>query len=144
MNSIRLVLSLAASQGWPIYQMDVKSAFLHGDITEEIYMEQPPGFVQDSTLVCRLRRSLYGLKQAPRAWYEKMDSFLLSTGFTRCHSDPTVYIQHLGDDILIPFLYVDDLILLGSSSSMLQDVKNALMDQFEMTDLGLLHYFLGL
>jgi hypothetical protein len=65
MNSICLVLSLAASQGWSIYQMDVKSAFLHGDLQEEIYMEQPPGFVQDSSLVCRLRRSLYGLKQAP-------------------------------------------------------------------------------
>ena len=73
-----------------------------------------------------------------------MDSFLLSTGFTHCHSDPTVYIQCLGDEILILILYVDDLILIGSSSSMLQDVKCALMDQFEMTDLGLLHYFLGL
>ena len=73
-----------------------------------------------------------------------MDSFLLSTGFTCCHSDPIVYIQHLGDDILILVLYVDDIILIGSSSSMLQDVKHALMDQFEMTDLGLLHYFLGL
>jgi hypothetical protein len=81
MNSIRLVISLAASQGWSVYQMDVKSAFLHGDLDEEIYMEQPLGFVQDSSLVCRLRLSLYGLKQAPRAWYEKMDSFLIFAGF---------------------------------------------------------------
>ncbi len=69
---------------------------------------------------------------------------MLSIGFTHYHSDPIVYIQHLGDDILVLVLYVDDLILIGSSSSMLQDVKCALMDQFEMSDLGLLHYFLGL
>jgi hypothetical protein len=68
MNSICLVLSLAASQGWSVYQMDVKSAFLHGDLDEEIYMEKPLGYVQDSSLVCRLKRSLYGLKQDPRAW----------------------------------------------------------------------------
>ncbi|KAH9307272.1 hypothetical protein KI387_035183, partial [Taxus chinensis] len=94
MDSIRLVLAIFESQGWPVYQMDVKSAFLHGDLQEEIYMEQPAGFVQDSSLVCWLRRSLYGLKQTPQAWYEKMDSFLLSTGFVRCHSDHTVYLQH--------------------------------------------------
>jgi len=122
MDSIHLVLSLAASQGWSVYQMDVKSAFLHGDLHEEIYMEQPLGFVQDSSLVCRLRHSLYGLKKSPRAWYEKMDSFLLSSGFTRCHSDPIVYIQRRGDDLLILVLYVDDLILTGSSTSMIQSI----------------------
>lgn len=107
-------------------------------------MEQPQGFVQDTSLVCRLRRSLYGLKQAPRAWYEKMDSFLFSSHFTRCHSDHTVYIQRQEGDLLILVLYVDDLILTGSSSSMIRSVQRALMEQFEMTDLGLLHFFLGL
>ena len=69
--------------------MDVKSTFLHGYLHDEIYMEQPPGYVQDnSSLVCLLKKSLYGLKQAPIAWYAKMDSFLLDTGFSRCHSDP--------------------------------------------------------
>ena len=144
MNSIRLVLSLAASQGWSVYQMDVNSAFLHGDLDEEIYMEQPPGFVQDSSLVCRLRCSLYGLNQAPRAWYEKMDSFLISSEFDRYHSDPTIYTQKHGTDLLILVLYVDDLILTGSSSSMIHSIQQALMGQFDMTDLGLLHYFLGL
>jgi hypothetical protein len=99
--------------------MDVKSAFLHGDLDEEIYMEQPPGFVQDSSLVCRLGCSLYGLKQAPRGWYEKMDSFMISFGFDLYHSDPTVYTQKQGIDLLILVLYVDDLILTGSSSSMI-------------------------
>ena len=81
MNSSCLFLSLAASFKWEVHQMDVKSAFLHGDLHEEIYMEEPPGFIQsDSSLVCRLRKSLYGLKQAPWAWYAKMDSFLLDNG----------------------------------------------------------------
>ena len=105
------------------FQMDVKSAFLHGHLDEEIYMEQLQGFVQDYFLVCILWRSLYGLKQAPRAWYEKMDSFLLASLFTRCHFDPIVYIQHHGDDLLILVLYVDDLIIIGSLSSMIQSVQ---------------------
>eukprot|EP00253_Pinus_taeda_P031796 PITA_31796 len=94
MNFIYLVLSLVASFKWEVHQMDVKSAFLHGDLHEEIYMEQPPGFIQrDSSLVCRLKKSLYGLKQAPGSWYAKMDNFLLDTGFSRCYFDNTVYIK---------------------------------------------------
>eukprot|EP00253_Pinus_taeda_P007915 PITA_07915 len=112
MNSIRLVLSLAASLKWEVHQMDVKSAFLQGDLHEEIYMEQPIGFIQtDSSLVCRLKKSLYGLKQAPRVWYAKMDSFLLESGFSRCYSDNTVYTKKVGNSLIILVLYVDDLIL---------------------------------
>ena len=144
MNSIQLVLSIVAANFWEVHHMDVKSYFLHGDLHEEIYMEQPQGFVKDSSLVCRLWRSLYGLKQTPRAWYEKMDSFLLASHFTRYHSNPTVYIQCHGVDLLILVLYVDDLIIIGSSSSIIQSVQQALREQFEMIDLGLLHYFLGL
>eukprot|EP00253_Pinus_taeda_P022477 PITA_22477 len=114
MNSIYLVLSLAASFKWEVHQMDVKSTFLHGDLHEEIYMEQPTGFIQiDSSLVCRLKKSLYGLKQAPRAWYAKMDSFLLETGFSRYHSDNTVYTKKVGKSLIILVLYVDDIILTG-------------------------------
>ena len=91
MNSIRLVLSLATSLKWEVHQMDVKSTILHGDLREKIYMEQPPGFIQnDSSLVFCLRKSLYGLKQAPQAWYAKMYNFLLDNGFSRCHSDNTI------------------------------------------------------
>jgi hypothetical protein len=78
MDSIRLVLSIATTKGWEFHQLDVKNAFLHGDLSEEIYMEQTQGFMHDSSLVCRLKKSLYGLKQALRAWYAKMDSYLLS------------------------------------------------------------------
>ena len=94
MNSIRLVLSLAALHNWELHQINVKSTFLHGDLHEGIYMEQTPGYVQNnSSLVCLFKKSLYGLKKAPRAWYAKMDSFLLDTGFSRCHSDPNVYTK---------------------------------------------------
>ena len=93
--------------------MDVKFSFLHGDLQEKIYMEQPPRSVQDnSSLVCLLKKSLYGLKQAPRAWYAKMDIFLLDTGSSRCHSDPNVYTKEVGNHLIILVLYVDDIILL--------------------------------
>src|SRR5713226_2975871 len=145
MNSICLVLSLAALHNWEVHQMDVKSAFLHGDLHEEIYMEQPPGYVQNnSSLVCLLKKSLYGLKKAPRAWYAKMDSFLLDTGFSRCHSDPNVYTKKVGNHLIILVLYVDDLILTGSDPNLITHVKSYLKQTFEMSDLGHLHYFLGL
>eukprot|EP00253_Pinus_taeda_P019897 PITA_19897 len=117
----------------------------NGDLHEEIYMEQPIGFIQtDSSLVCRLKKALYGLKQAPRAWYAKMDSFLLESGFSRCYSDNTVYTKKVGNSLIILVLYVDDLILTGSDPNLINHVKSSLKKKFEMTDLGHLHYFLGL
>ena len=127
MNSIHLVLSLATSYKWEVHQMDVKSAFLHGDLHEEIYMEQPPGFIHnDSSLVCHLKKSLYGLKQAPRAWYAKMDSFLLATSFSRCHSDNTVYTKRVNGHLIILVLYVDDLTLTSSDHQLINYVKSSL------------------
>ena len=83
-------------------------------------MEQPFGYVQDnSSLVSLLKKSLYSFKQAPRAWYDKMDRFLLDTGFSRCHSDPNVYTKNVGDHLIIRVLYVDDLILTGSDPTLL-------------------------
>eukprot|EP00253_Pinus_taeda_P031441 PITA_31441 len=145
MYSICLVLSLAASFKWEVHQMDVKSAFLHGDLHEEMYMERLPGFIQtDSSLLCRLKKSLYGLKQASRVWYAKMDSFLLDTGFSRCHSDNIVYTKKVGKSLIILVLYVDDLILIGSDPNLINHAKSSVKKQFEMTNLGHLHYFLGL
>eukprot|EP00253_Pinus_taeda_P032438 PITA_32438 len=145
MNSMHLVLSLAASFKWEVHQMDVKSAFLHGDLHEEIYMEQPTGFIQtDSSFVCQLKKSLYGLKQAPEAWYAKMDSFLLETRFSRCHSNNTVYTKKVGKSLIIIVLYIDDLILTSSDPNLINHVKSSLKNNFEMTNLVHLHYFLGL
>jgi hypothetical protein len=145
MNSICLVLALAASHKCEVHQMDVKSAFLHKYLQEEIYMEQPPDYVQnDSSFVCHLKKSLYGLKQAPRAWYAKMDNFLIDSGFSRCHCDPNVYTKKVGSHDIILVLYVDDLILTSSDLKLLNHVKTYLKKKFEMTYLGFLHYFLGL
>jgi hypothetical protein len=108
-------------------------------------MEQPPGYVQnESILFFLLKKYLYGLKQAPRAWYAKMDNFLIDTRFSRCHSDPNVYTKKVGIHLIIIFLYVDDLILTGSDSKLLNHVKTIRKKKFEMKDLGFLHYFLGL
>jgi hypothetical protein len=108
-------------------------------------MEQPPGYVQnDSILVFHLKKSVHGLKQAPRAWYAKMDNFLIATGLSIFHYDPNVYTKKVESHLIIFVLYVDDLILTGSESKLLNHVKTNLKKKFEMTDLGFLHYFLGL
>eukprot|EP00253_Pinus_taeda_P010144 PITA_10144 len=120
--------------------MDVKNAFLHGDLFEDIYMEQPHGFIQDSSLVCRLKKSLYSL----RAWYAMMDSFLLSQKFERCKFDLNVYMLKTHDSLLILVLHVDDLLITSSSASAIAAVKTALHDRFLMIDMGPLHFFLGL
>ena len=103
MDSIRLVLAISASKHWEVHHMDVKSAFLHGDIHEEIYMKHPEGYITDPSLVCKLKKSLYGLKQAPREWYSKMDAFLLSQNFQRCRSDTNVYLQNYNGHLIIIF-----------------------------------------
>jgi hypothetical protein len=125
--------------------MDVKTTFLNGEIEEEVYIEQPDGFVihEQKSHVCRLKKALYGLKQAPRAWYEKMDGFLMSLGFSKSVVDPNLYYHIVGDECLILVLYVDDLFLTGSES-LIVECKRALTSEFEMKDLGMMHYFLGL
>eukprot|EP00253_Pinus_taeda_P026826 PITA_26826 len=145
MNSIHLVLSLATSFKWEVHQMDAKSAFLDGDFHEEIYMEQPTGFIQtNSNLVRRLKKSLYVIKQSPQVWYAKMNNFLLETGFSRCHSKNIVYTKKEGESLIILFLYVDDVILTGSDPNLINHVKSILKNKFEMTHFGHLHYFLNL
>ena len=86
--------------------MDVKSYFIHGELHEDIYMQQQEFFIHDPSLVFRLKKPLYGLKQAPRAWYAKMDNFMLSLGFKRCKSDPNEYFQHIGDLLQVIVLYI--------------------------------------
>jgi hypothetical protein len=131
--------------GWKLHQMDVKTTFINGEIEEEVYIEQPKGFVvhNEKSHVCRLKKSLYGLKQAPRVWYEKMDGFLMSLGFNKCNVDPNLYYHNDGNKCLILVLYVDDLFLTGSER-LIVECKQALTAKFEMKDLGLMHYFLGL
>ena len=127
--------------------MDVKTAFLHGSLKEEVYVEQPEGFeVQDrQSHVCRLKKALYGLKQAPWAWYEMIDSYLMKLGFTRSEVDPKLYFKVENDRPLILVLYVDDLFLTGVDPlPVIHQCKRELASEFKMKDLGLMHYFLGL
>jgi hypothetical protein len=124
--------------------MDVKNDFLHGDLSKKIYMEQPQGFIQNSYLVCRLKKSLYGPKQEPRAWYEKMDFYFLSHDFVRCKSNSNVYMLRTTNSVMILVLYVDVLLIIGSSTSAIYLVKDILHVRFSMTNMGPLHFFLGL
>jgi hypothetical protein len=144
-NSIRTIITIATSMGWKLHQMDVKTTFLNGEIEEEVYIEQPEGFViqDEKSHVCRLKKALYGLKQAPHAWYEKMDGFLMSLGFSKSVAYPNLYCHIVGDECLILVLYVDDLFL-TSSERLIVECKRALTFEFEMKDLGMMHYFLGL
>ena len=125
--------------------MDVKTAFLHGAIKEEVYVEQPLGFeVQDrDTHVCRLNKALYGLRQAPRAWYERIDSYLMKLGFTRSNANLNLYFKVDREKPLILVLYVDELFLTGVGP-LIHQCKKGLVAEFEMKDLRLMHYFLDL
>ena len=114
-TSIRAIMSLAASRGWSLHQMDVKTTFLNGAIEEEVYIEKPQGFEVHSrdTHVCRVKKDLYGLKQAPRAWYARIDSYLTRLGFSKSHADPNLYYKVVNNAPVILLLYVDDLFLTG-------------------------------
>jgi hypothetical protein len=142
---IDTIILVATSMGWKLHQMDVKTTFLNGDIDEEVYIEQPEGFVihEEKTHVCRLKKSLYGITQAPHPWYEKMDGFLMSFGFSKSVVDPDLYYHIASDKCVILVLYVDDLFL-TSSERIIVEWKWALTSEFEMKDLGMMHYFLGL
>jgi hypothetical protein len=144
-TSIRTIISLVASMGWNLHQMDVKTTFLNGAIKEEVYIEQPQGFEVHSreTHVCRLKKALYGLKQSPRAWYARMDSFLTKLGFSKSHADPNLYYNVMNNAPVILLLYVDDLFITGEESLIIQ-CKKDLASEFDMKYLGLMHYYLGL
>ncbi|GKC75179.1 ribonuclease H-like domain-containing protein, partial [Tanacetum coccineum] len=144
--TIRTVLSLVVSRDWPIHQLDVKNAFLHGHLSETVYMHQPPGFVNlnKPDYVCHLQRSLYGLKQSPRAWFQRFASYATRVGFQHSKTDSFLFVFHLGSDIAYLLLYVDDIILTASSSVFLQRIIASLYSEFAMTDLGSLNYFLGI
>ncbi|KAG8097902.1 hypothetical protein GUJ93_ZPchr0013g34364 [Zizania palustris] len=149
LESVRLLLAYAAGQGWSIHHMDVKSAFLNGELQEEVYVTQPPGFTVagDEDKVLRLSKALYGLRQAPRAWYAKLDAALLGLGFHRSESEHAVYMRGGGlhnQHKLIVGVYVDDLIITGVDITELKQFKKEMQNTFQMADLGLLNYYLGL
>ncbi|KNA18313.1 hypothetical protein SOVF_071950, partial [Spinacia oleracea] len=147
MTSIRTVLGLAASLDLKLEQLDVKTAFLHGDLHEEIYMDQPGGFDEKGKdkLVFKLKKSLYGLKQAPRQWYRKFDSFMTSNGYKCTTADPCVYFRKFpGGNFIILLLYVDDMLIVGQDANVIQNLKKAFSKLFDMKDLGPSKKILGM
>jgi hypothetical protein len=144
-TSIQAIISLASVLGWKLHQMDVKTTFLNGKIEHEDFVEQPYGFIlhNKGTHVCKLRKALYGLKQAPRVWYDRIDGFLKSSGFQKCDADANLYFKVRCNQPVILILYVLDLFLTGDEG-IIAWCKRELTSEFEMKDLGLMHYFLGL
>uniref|UniRef100_A0A2N9J149 Reverse transcriptase Ty1/copia-type domain-containing protein n=1 Tax=Fagus sylvatica TaxID=28930 RepID=A0A2N9J149_FAGSY len=144
--TVRLILSLAVSLQWPLRQLDVKNAFLHGTLKEEVYMTQPQGYIDPThpNLVCKLHKSIYGLKQAPRAWFESFTSQLLHLGFTASTADSSLFIYKNQSVIAYLLLYVDDIVLTSNTPPYLDHLINQLNTVFDLKDLGTLHYFLGL
>lgn len=145
MTSIRLFLSSCYRQ-WPIYQLNIKNVFLHGELQEDIYLEQSSSFVaqEESILVYKLLRSLYDLKQSPRAWFGRFSSIIQEFGLIRCESDHSVFQRHTSSKQCIYLVvYVDDIVITTSDQDGIEQLKN-LFSHFHTKDLGLLRYFLGI
>ena len=137
MNTVRVLLSIAG---------DVKNAFLHGELEEEVYIKLPPGHSQshDPDMVCKLHKSICGLKQSPQAWYAKLSSVLEEFGFQRSNVDSSLFVRTGSVGKLVVLIYVDDLIMTGDNSEEIHFLKQALQRKFSLKDLGRLKYFLGI
>ena len=146
LNSVRVLLSLAANLDWPLHQFDVKNAFLHGTLKEEIYMDIPPGYGQSgmSKKVCKLEKALYGLKQSPRAWFGRFCQAMKGYGYTQSESDHTMFFKRNRGKISVLIIYVDDMIITGNDHVEIEELENRLSREFEMKNLGGLKYFLGI
>ena len=146
LNSIRVLLSLAANLEWPLQQLVVNKAFLNGNLEEDVYMDAPPGFREKfGTKVCKLKKSLYGLKHSPRAWFEKFTQFVKSQGYSQGQGEHTMFFKHSQDrKISILVVHVDDIILTRDDVREMNRLKSFISSTFEIKDLGPLRYFLGM
>ncbi|GJS05460.1 retrotransposon protein, putative, ty1-copia subclass [Tanacetum coccineum] len=145
-RAIRIPIAIAAYYDYEIWQMDVKTAFLNGYLNEEVYMEQPEGFVNPKypNRVCKLKRSIYGLKQASRQWNKRFDDEIKKFGFSQNADEPCVYLKPSESNVTFLILYVDNILIMGNNIPMLQDVKSYLGKCFAMKDLGEAAYILGI
>ena len=145
-SSIRTLLAISALKGLYVHQMDVKTAFLNGNLNEEIYLEQPEGFVitGQENKVCRLIKSLYGLKQAPKQWHEKFDTTVTAFGFQHNSADRCIYSKCEPDHTVVMCLYVDDILIIGTNLEIISETKKYLSSNFKMKDLGEVDTILGI
>ncbi|KAG7557329.1 Zinc finger CCHC-type superfamily [Arabidopsis suecica] len=145
-ETIRFIVAIAASNGWEVHHLDVKTAFLHGELKEVVFVSQPEGFVVKGSenKVYRLNKALYGLRQAPRAWNIKLNKILKELGFTKCSKEPSLYLKQVEEQHLLVAVYVDDLLVTGSRIDQILEFKKEMASKFEMSDLGLLTYYLGI
>ena len=146
MDTIRTILATAAQRAWDVYQLDVKSAFLHGVLAEDVYVQQPKGYevIGQEDKVYKLHKALYGLKQAPRAWFSRIEEYFSKEGFMKSQNEETLFLKVDRGNILIVSVYVDDLIYTGDDMKMMEDFKNSMQKEFDMSDLGKMRYFLGI
>lgn len=144
-STIRTLTARAAQLRQPIHHLDIKTAFLYGNLEEEVYMQQPEGFIKPGTehLVCKLKKALYGLRQSPRAWYERIYQYLLSKGFKRSCSDQNMFSKGKGLNKILLVIYVDDLFITGGKHKDIRWLKRELNKEFDITDLGLVTRYLG-
>ncbi|KAH9792303.1 retrovirus-related pol polyprotein from transposon RE2 [Citrus sinensis] len=144
--TVRVVLSLAVMSNWKIRQVDVNNAFLNGELSEEVFMDQPEGFIsaEKPDYVCKLHKSLYRLKQAPRAWYDKLKGCLLQWGFTNSNSDTSLFLKRSKSSRILVLIYVDDILITGPNSYELEKFIAEFSTKFALKDLGTLSYFLGI
>ena len=143
---IRIILTLAVNYNWPIKQLDVSNAFLHGSLIEQVFMEQPKGFVDTRypNYVCQLHKAIYGLKQASRAWYNRLSSCLLDLGFITSLMDNSLFIYHYGDIKIFMLIYVDDTIVTGTHLEFINSLISRLQLEFPLKHLGPPSFFLGI
>ena len=142
---MRVVISLATAKHWPLCQLDINNAFLHGYLDEEVFMKPPLGYKKaKSGDVCRLKRSLYGLKQASRQWNKELNKFLFSLGFIQSKQDYSLFTRNLDGEFVVILVYVDDMVLTGTSRTQIDHIKAALDKAFTIKDLGDIRYFLGI
>lgn len=146
LNTVRVLLYLAANLDWPLYQFDVKNAFLHGDLKEEVYMDIPPAYVVSSkaNMVCKPQPALYGLKQSPWAWFGRFSLAMKKYGFHQSNSDHTLFLKYRLGKVTALIIYVDDMVITGDDYEEMPKLQEQLATEFEMKNLGGLKYFLGI
>ena len=146
-NTVRVLLSLAANLDWPLQQFDMKNAFLRGELSEEVYMDFPPGCMIPEVhcrKVCKLKKSLYGIKQSSRAWFGRFTKSMRSYGYHQSNSDHTLFLKKQHGKITTLIVYVDDMVVTGNDHDERKALQSYLSSEFEMKDLGHLKYFLGI